>query len=352
MSPPPIDEPADSPSLAAVARVLVGLAAGWFLLRELGPVLKPLFLAVLLGYVIIPLHVRVKRHVPGRLSVVVLAVVSLATIALASWMIQFSVRALAAELDKSNGGTPSKVESLRHDFVARYPWLAGVAGAVAQAEQEGEGHLRDYTSRLVAMAADTVVAAAVVGLYLLFLLVEAGRFPLRVRQAFSEPRAARIMAMVAGVNRGIATYLTAKVKSSFMLAVPVFIVLFVFEVRLVVAWTVVTFFCNFVPYIGSVVAYSLPTGFALLQFGLGWEAITVAVLLLAVHLVTASVVEPRVIGRAVGVSPMLILLALAFWGHCWGLTGMLLAVPLTVMAKITCEHIEATRPLARLVSDE
>jgi AI-2 transport protein TqsA len=63
-------------------------------------------------------------------------------------------------------------------------------------------------------------------------------------------------------------------------------------------------------------------------------------------------VEPAVIGRAVGLSPVIILFALAFWGYCWGLTGMLLAVPLTVMLKIVCEHMDATRPLAKLVSDE
>ena len=110
-----------------------------------------------------------------------------------------------------------------------------------------------------------------------------------------------------------------------MLAVPVFVLLLVFDVRLVMLWAVLTFFCNFIPYLGSVIAYSLPTMFAAYQFGFGWEAITIAILLLAIHLICASVVEPKILGKAVGLSPVVILFALAFWGYCWGLTGMLLA---------------------------
>jgi predicted PurR-regulated permease PerM len=64
------------------------------------------------------------------------------------------------------------------------------------------------------------------------------------------------------------------------------------------------------------------------------------------------VVEPAVIGKAVGLSPVIILFSLAFWGYLWGLTGMLLAVPLTVMLKIVAEHMSATRPMAKLCSDE
>ena len=160
------------------------------------------------------------------------------------------------------------------------------------------------------------------------------------------------METIAGINRGIAGYLSAKVKASLILAVPVFVVLVVFRTPLALVWAVFTFFCNFVPYLGSVAGYGLPTLFVLVKFGFGWEWITVAILLLAIHLTSASVVEPAVIGRAVGLSPVVILFALAFWGYCWGLTGMLLAVPLTVMLKIVCEFMDATRPLARLVSDE
>jgi AI-2 transport protein TqsA len=70
------------------------------------------------------------------------------------------------------------------------------------------------------------------------------------------------------------------------------------------------------------------------------------------HILSASVVEPMLIGRAVGLSPIVILSALAVWGVLWGLPGMFLAVPLTVVVKIVLENIEITKPVGRLLSGE
>ena len=63
-------------------------------------------------------------------------------------------------------------------------------------------------------------------------------------------------------------------------------------------------------------------------------------------------IEPTLTARAVDLSPLVVLVALAFWSLCWGLTGMVLAVPLTVMLKIIWENVSITRPLARLMAEE
>jgi len=348
--PPPPGPTAKSPTLAAAARWMVIVVGAFFLIRELGPILKPLFLAILLGYVLLPIHLAVKKRVPGRLSLVASGILSVIVIVLTAIGIQASVRTLAAELPSLN----DKALELKREFLeyaaARFPRTSDAINELAFSD--GDFSTRELTSRLVSVATDTLTTAAVVGLYLLFLLFEAGRFPDRVRRAFSEARAERILDTITGINRGIAHFLTAKVKASIILAVPVFVILVVFGTRFALIWAILTFFCNFIPYLGSVVGYSVPVLFALVEFGFGWEFLTIAILLLAIHLTTASVVEPAVIGKAVGLSPLIILLALAFWGYCWGLTGMLLAVPITVMLKIIAEHMDALRPVAKLVSDE
>jgi AI-2 transport protein TqsA len=348
--PPPPGPTAEAPSLATASRWIVILVGSYFLLRELGPILKPLFLAVLLGYVILPIHLQVKKRVPGRLSLVASAILSLILIVLLTAGIQVTVRTLAVEMPELIAQTDDKINDWFKDYRERYPdtWRS-VTGMIVS---DGQSSAREWTTWFVGVAANTLTTAAVVTLYLLFLLLEASRFPDRVNRAFSEKRAERIMKTIAGINRGIAHYLTAKVKASLVLAIPIFIVLFVFSTPLALIWAVLVFFCNFVPYLGSVVGYSVPALFVLIHFGFGWEFITIAILMLAVHLVSSSVVEPAIIGKAVGLSPVLILFALAFWGSLWGLTGMLLAVPLTVMLKIVAEHLDATRPLAKLVAEE
>ena len=137
-------------------------------------------------------------------------------------------------------------------------------------------------------------------------------------------------------------------KSSLVLAVPVGLALWAVGVKFALLWAILTFLCNFIPYIGSVIAYTLPVGFAFLMYGIRWEPITAAVLLLLCQVGSASVAEPMIIGKAVGLSPLVILASLAFWGLLWGIPGMFLAVPLTVVAMIVLDHFESTRSVAKL----
>lgn len=74
-------------------------------------------------------------------------------------------------------------------------------------------------------------------------------------------------------------------------------------------------------------------------------------ILLAIQAPTGSILEPILMGRAVDLSPLVTMLCLAFWGLCWGLTGLLLAVPLTAMLKIIWENMDYTRPLAALMAE-
>ncbi len=194
-----------------------------------------------------------------------------------------------------------------------------------------------------------IVEACVIALYLLFILLEGTRFPDRVRKAYPPARAEQILQMAGEVNAAVISYLKAKVKSSLVLAVPVGIVLYVVGVKFALLWAVLTFLCNFIPYIGTVVAYALPVGFAFLWFGPTWEPIAAAALLLVCHGVSSSVAEPMIIGNAVGVSPLVILGSLAFWGLLWGVPGMFLAVPLTAVMILVMDHFEQTRALAKLL---
>ena len=79
--------------------------------------------------------------------------------------------------------------------------------------------------------------------------------------------------------------------------------------------------------------------------------LAVLVLLMLAQFVTNNFIEPRLTARAVDLSPLVVLIALGFWGLCWGAVGMVLAVPLTVMLKIVGENIALTRPLTRLMAE-
>ena len=349
MSVPP-DPPRwrDPAAVRTAAAVVVAVAAGWFLLRELAPVVRPLLFAVILGYVILPYHARLRHRMSGAASLALLGGLAVAVVAGLAVGIYASALALAEELP----GLQRRAVGLLHgadDWArANVPWLARSDDG-KQLEERLAAQAAAVAAPVLAAAAGVLGDALVIGLYLLFLLGEAARFPDRVRAAYPPERADEILKLAGDVNAAIVSYLKAKVLSGLVLAAPVGLILAAFGVRFAFLWAVLTFLWNFIPYIGSVAAYTLPVGFALLQLPFGWQPVAVAVLLLACHLASASAVEPLLLGRAVGLSPLVILGSLAFWGLLWGVPGMFLAVPLTVVAVIVMGHFDATRPVARML---
>jgi AI-2 transport protein TqsA len=331
-----------------VVLALVGAAAGWYLMLQLAPVLRPLLVAVFLAYVLMPYHSRLRHHVGTPASLTILASSTAGVLVILGFVTYASLLALNDDLPRLQQRAGNLMAQAEQTLRSHAPWaLPGSDGQTTQARVNEQ--LGRVLRPVLNVAANMALEACVVALYLLFLLLEGSRFPDRIRKAYAPDRAEEILKVAGAVSGAIISYLKAKVKSSLFLAIPVGLVLWVMGVKFALLWMVLTFLCNFIPYIGTVVAYSLPVGFAFLWFGFTWEPFVAAGLLLVCHAASASVVEPMIIGNAVGVSPLVILGSLAFWGLVWGIPGMFLAVPLTVVAILVMDHFDQTRPVARLL---
>ena len=134
--------------------------------------------------------------------------------------------------------------------------------------------------------------------YLVFLLLEVRQLPARVRAGFRTEQADHLFQVVGSINRAMSSYLRAKVLSSLVTALPVVAILWAFGVPFAGMWGVLTFIGNFVPYVGSLVAFVLPVVLAFLELEPAWRPISVLVLLVLVQFVTNNFVEPRLTARA------------------------------------------------------
>jgi len=114
-------------------------------------------------------------------------------------------------------------------------------------------------------------------------------------------------------------------------------------------WGTLTVLLNYIPNIGSLAAGVLPVLLGMLQLGVGSGLLVILVYLL-VNLVFASILEPRFLGREVGFPPVIIVMSLVLWGWVFGVTGVLLAVPLSMVLKFALESGEETRWIATLMS--
>jgi predicted PurR-regulated permease PerM len=116
-------------------------------------------------------------------------------------------------------------------------------------------------------------------------------------------------------------------------------------------WGMLAFLLNYIPTVGSIIAAVPAVLMGLVQFGPA-EATTVAVGFLVINIVFGNIIEPRLMGYGVGISPLVVFIGLVFWGWVFGPVGMLLAVPLTMTLKLALESDERSRWIAVLIGSE
>jgi len=154
--------------------------------------------------------------------------------------------------------------------------------------------------------------------------------------------------LVAEIQNKISRYISTKFTTSLITGTLIGSILAIMGVELAFMFGVLTFLLNFIPNIGSLIATALPLPVVLLQYGFGWEFLTVLMLCGVIQFSIGNVIEPKLMGESMDLHPVTILMFLIFWGLVWGLPGMFLAVPITAILKIILQRITTTRKIAEL----
>lgn len=325
--------------LASVVVVVAGL-------KLAGGILSLFFLALVLAILTLPVMMWLRRHgVPSPLAILV------------------SVLLVAAVV----GGLLLLASQAFAEFQARYPayeirllllwevWAAGLAEVelpvvgnvfAALTDLFSFGAALDFAAgtiqRVLALVTDTFLVL----LIMVFILAEAAVFPRKLRMALggSGGDSMRLTKIV----REVQTYLTIKTLVS--LATGITIGLFATAIGLdfPVLLGLIGFVLNYIPTIGSVIASVPAVVLALIQFGLG-SAAGVGVVYLGINTVFGNIIEPNLMGRRLGLSTLVVVLSLIFWGWVWGPLGMFLSIPLTMILKILLENTPDLRWMAVLL---
>jgi predicted PurR-regulated permease PerM len=331
--------------------VLVG-----FVLYVCASILQPLFIAGLLVYLILPVHQRLVRwRVPSAVAYLLIVVSVLGLFLGIGEMVyrnfaELSVERLSVYEAKLDGLVRKALGSLPFTISDLDNWRVR---NLLTFDVGPDSRIRNVFRAAIGNFLEFLTATFVVLIYLIFLIAERVSLPGRVARAFGEARAVEIMAVVEAINRAVYDYIALKTFVSALQGLLSFAVLAAFGVDFAVMWGVLIFLFNFIPYIGSFVAVSLPILLSFLQYAEEpWKPLLITVLLLLIQRVVDNFIEPRLTGHKLSLSPLLLLLSLAFWAWLWGVVGMILAVPLTVIGKIILENIRETKPLATLISNE
>ena len=180
-------------------------------------------------------------------------------------------------------------------------------------------------------------------LLVIFMLAEATVFPLKI-QAINVDASSHVNAFLMNVKR----YMQIKSIFSFITGLLVYVCLLIIGLDYALVWAVFAFLLNFVPNIGSIIAAVPAVLLALVQLGL-MGALEVSIVFVVVNVVLGSILEPKYMGKGLGLSTLVVFISLLFWGWVFGPVGMLLSIPLTIMLKLAFQVNPDTQWIAILM---
>lgn len=234
-------------------------------------------------------------------------------------------------------------------------WLTSLSEEDRKTFQDllAQMNLSDVARAIVNGFVGITAQSVTIMLYMIFLFIEQSTFDLKVRAFFkTKAKQKHAREVLEQVGKNIENYVGLKTVMSVIQGILGFAILSFFDVGNAPLWAVMFGLLNYIPYIGPVIGVLLPSLAALVQFMDLSQALMIAASLGAVAFVIGNLIEPRLYGRSLNLSPMVVLSSLAIWGMMWGIMGMFLCIPIMVAITIILSNIEATRPYAALLSEK
>jgi predicted PurR-regulated permease PerM len=331
---------------ARTNRILLGictvvLAGGAIFLAR--PVIAPVAFALFVMALVWPLQDRLQRRLPGLAAMAITLAVTILAIFVVGYATVWGLSQTGRWLVTNAG----RFQALYAETAA---WLEGhglySAGTLADTFSASWliGTFQGLAGRVNGMLGFAVVTM----IYVMLGLLEADI--LRDKLLAAGEAGGRLVRASAATAAKFRTYMMVRTVMSVLTGLFVWAVTAALGLDLALAFGVMAFALNYIPFIGPLVATLLPTFFALAQFG-SWEtAVLVFVAMNIIQFFSGSYIEPRVAGRALAMSPFLVLLSVFFWAFMWGIAGAFIGVPLVIAALTFCEEGEETRWIAQLLS--
>ncbi|MCG8451924.1 MAG: AI-2E family transporter [Spirochaetales bacterium] len=215
------------------------------------------------------------------------------------------------------------------------------------------GWTRSLVNRIVQATGSFVNFSTNLGmilLFLIFMLAESALSWRKFQRAFPRSVNVKIGRAMTDVSRQVARYLTIKTMISAVTGILVWLTLSAIGQDLAALWGLFAFLLNYIPNLGSVFIMAATMILALVQFYPEWNRIiAVWITMPLIQILMGNILDPTLQGDQLDLSPLVILVSLVIWGWIWGITGMFLAVPLTVALKIILDHIDSLRPFSVLM---
>ena len=339
--------------IMALLAIICVIAIG-AVLSQVRSVILPLALAVFLSFLINPLiTIFEKLKMPSWLATILAVVSTLLILFILVVFITNSIQSFTDEFPKyqervnKRGESLLKLLNVRPDyFTMTEEWKDNPQISALLDRFSVTGIIMTILGSFSTLLSNIVMVL----LFLLFILLGRNQLAPKLLNAFNSETSTKMSEIIVNIKHQIQKYILTKTLISLLTAGVAMIILSLFGIPFVLIWGFLTFLLNFIPNIGSIIATLLPLTIAIIQFDnlimLLWLGLSLA----AVQVVVGNFLDPKLVGKSVNLSPVVVLFSLIFWGYLWGIIGMFLSVPISVIIKIIFENIPELRFISVLMS--
>ncbi|GMQ96548.1 MAG: AI-2E family transporter [Gammaproteobacteria bacterium] len=325
------------------AATFVVIIAG---IRSAESLLVPFLLALFIAVISAPgLFWLTRKGIPKALALLIVISAIIGAGLLLSVLI-------GASVDDFSRSLPEYKARLQEETSGIENWLAAKGVALPEEmvrESLNPGLVMQLAGKMFSSLSGVLANAFFILLTAVFILLEASSFPIKLRHAMKDPETT--MAHFNHLAQNIKRYVALKSLTSLATGLAVVVWLWIIGVDYPLLWGLLAFILNFVPNIGSIIAAVPAVLLAFVQGGYTLLALA-AVGYIVVNIVIGNIIEPRIMGKGLGLSTLVVFLSLVFWGWVLGPIGMLLSVPLTMMVKVALESEEQTHWIAVMLGSE
>ena len=315
------------------------------ILKYASDILVPFLLSIAITMILNPLlKYLVKRHIPKAVALVLILSASLVPVILLSNTIATEVSALVGDTQSMSSNFTQAVERSS----AFFKTFGIVVDENILHKSLEKSNLSEIIKQMASQISNQFSNIFLIYFTAAFMLMEAEFFynkMMKIAKTNNRDTAAWMR-----IVSKIKSYFMIKVKTSLLTALWVLAVLWFYDVSYLYLWVTLVFFLNFIPVVGSIIAAVPAIVMAGMDHGV-MSAVWVGSWYAIINMVVGNIIEPRIMGRGLGLSALVVFISMTFWGWVFGPAGMILSVPLTMVIQFMFEQYDETRWVSLFLSD-
>ena len=343
----------DKKYLKALVIIASVFLAGFtiYILMELQGILVPFVLAVFITLLFQPFYRwMLTKKVPSFLAIIIIVLTILVLSNITSVFVFAGINSFKANFPVYEQKFYDLYQSFTATFNITQKDMADFQNSLKIENLLKEGTFTSTATNVFSSVLGIFSNFVLILIYVIFLYSEIGSLKNRVARAFTQERGHKIVKTLIDIFEEVRRYIIGKTILSLGQAIAVAIVLGVTGVEFYFIWAFLFFVTDYIPYIGSLVVSALIGVAMLIQFDNFITPVIIMIILIVIQNIKGNMIEPKVLGEKLDLSPILLLLSLLFWGYIWGVVGMILAYPIMSTIKIILMNFEQTRPIAIMMS--